>query len=672
MIVWTDFKTSRKSAAQRVRDQRSKIEQAKGGIEISHLQFPVLEPGKETGVDVTVRNTGRVQQTLQAVHFLNNSSARSAFRLEHVPDFPTALSGTSAGQNAGDSLTFRLVCQPTCSGVLRNLLEFCFDGFSIGRYITVSSGDAKLHEQLKPSAPFQRKRAAPKKKTNQQRVATMGTKPSATAQRWARDCPEHPVPRAFSDSLDVWADQLRSTDPPGLQDYCLLLQNLLWIEEKQLNLDVRGFDMEGVSLRHTASGRLLRLVVPGLAESRPSVLRGDKVLVKSNRRVHAGFAHTIERDSVLLSFGSNFTNNYVNGQPVSIEFTLARTLLKVQHEGVSAGLCQGDAGVLFPAPGLCKGNVRHEAPASLDSRWFNKNLNEEQRRAVAHVLQGKSRPAPYIIFGPPGTGKTVTLVEVLVQANQCFPPGRRILACAPSNDAANLLCKRLAQHMPPKGLIRLMAHSRSREQTPTAIHSYCRFDEDGHGTVPDVETLSTFRVIVCTLGVASKLPFSHDLPKGFFHFLAVDEAGQAFETEIVGTFGLLLDSTDGGQLVLCGDPKQLGPIVHSDHAKSLGLGMSFLERLTLTCKLYQRDKSTNAFDPQTLTKLVNNYRSHPDILELPNRLFYQGELVPHAHRADVKHSLSHWEHAPNPRCPLIFCGVEGKSRRCQPCHLSLQ
>ena len=46
-------------------------------------------------------------------------------------------------------------------------------------------------------------------------------------------------------------------------------------------------------------------------------------------------------------------------------------------------------------------------------------LNEEQRRAVALVLKAAAGRPPVAIFGPPGTGKTVTLVEAALQARHC-------------------------------------------------------------------------------------------------------------------------------------------------------------------------------------------------------------------------------------------------------------
>ena len=47
--------------------------------------------------------------------------------------------------------------------------------------------------------------------------------------------------------------------------------------------------------------------------------------------------------------------------------------------------------------------------------WYDRSLNSEQKTAVENIVHGTSRPAPYIVFGPPGTGKTVTITEAIRQ-----------------------------------------------------------------------------------------------------------------------------------------------------------------------------------------------------------------------------------------------------------------
>ena len=51
--------------------------------------------------------------------------------------------------------------------------------------------------------------------------------------------------------------------------------------------------------------------------------------------------------------------------------------------------------------------------------FYNRKIedNEEQKQAVQNIVAGMSRPYPYLVFGPPGTGKTVTMVEAINQVN---------------------------------------------------------------------------------------------------------------------------------------------------------------------------------------------------------------------------------------------------------------
>lgn len=54
-------------------------------------------------------------------------------------------------------------------------------------------------------------------------------------------------------------------------------------------------------------------------------------------------------------------------------------------------------------------------PKMRDYEFFNPVLNEHQKLAVKRILSGECRPTPYVLFGPPGTGKTVTIIEAILQ-----------------------------------------------------------------------------------------------------------------------------------------------------------------------------------------------------------------------------------------------------------------
>lgn len=85
-----------------------------------------------------------------------------------------------------------------------------------------------------------------------------------------------------------------------------------------------------------------------------------------------------------------------------------------------------------------------------------------------------------------------------------------------------------------------------------------------------------------------------------------------------------------------------------------------LERLMQTSELYQKDPY-GIYNPRVLVKLLKNYRSHPAILEIPNRLFYDSELV-----ASGEHLINvglNWEHLPNPKFPILFHNLCGTDER---------
>lgn len=74
----------------------------------------------------------------------------------------------------------------------------------------------------------------------------------------------------------------------------------------------------------------------------------------------------------------------------------------------------------WPDPGPPPPGEELQAAGAREREFFNPLLNENQQLAVRRILSGDCRPLPYVLFGPPGTGKTVTIIEAVLQV-----PGRR-------------------------------------------------------------------------------------------------------------------------------------------------------------------------------------------------------------------------------------------------------
>jgi len=114
-----------------------------------------------------------------------------------------------------------------------------------------------------------------------------------------------------------------------------------------------------------------------------------------------------------------------------------------------------------------------------------------------------------------------------------------------------------------------------------------------------------------------------------------------------------LKSLRVSQVVLGGDPKQLGPVIHSPEAQKHGLKTSLLERL-LGRPMYAD------YDPKYITMLKRNYRSHALLLEVPNALFYDGALEACADPM-ITIAVSIGTVYPHKECP--FVGTVLKERR---------
>lgn len=234
-----------------------------------------------------------------------------------------------------------------------------------------------------------------------------------------------------------------------------------------------------------------------------------------------------------------------------------------------------------------------------------------------------------------------------------------ILLVAPSNDASNVLAERLTEFFPPSQLQRILAYSRRVEDLPPKLRSYAT---DDLSTEEQVKKILSARIVVSTVNLAARFSY-WGISRGHFDVLVVDEAGYATEPEVVSVAAGLMDfyprdETTCGQMVLAGYPKQLGPVIMSSLCVKLGFGISYMERLTML-PVYSKTNE-GAYPSSLLTMLVRNYRSHPALLKLPNKMFYNGELQACGDQMWT-HSLAKWEHLPQKGFPVLFHAVEGEN-----------
>ncbi|XP_056319481.1 putative helicase mov-10-B.1 [Danio aesculapii] len=545
--------------------------------------------------------------------------------------------------------------------------------FHIVRFIETQHR-SELTAQLGPTEPFRPKRLD----TNQPIKWNIeeGIRPESSSQNLLKFVV--PLDKYFCPSYtSALIEVLKGNHSSGkqLQEHQLTLESdlsfhnymdrfdlLLYLEEDQMRMDIKRYNKKDVSMVRDRDKRLLVLELPGVSENRPSVLRGDHLLLtkseelqNSNVTKYKGYVHRVELDQVKLGPSKRLLENFIDNMKFSVEFTINRLPLQLQHRAVHMAVQHNLKDVLFP---VASRSLNPVSPSAL--RLFDQKLekNPEQKTAVCNIVAGTSKPAPYLVFGPPGTGKTVTIVEAIKQVERSTG-GARILACAPSNSAADQLGEKLitSQHVDARNIYRIYASSRNPKDIPKVLENNSNVEGD---TIifPCKEDLMTYKIVVCTLVTAGRL-VSGGFPVGHFSHIFVDEAGHAVEPEIIISVAGLLNA-ETGQLVLAGDPKQLGPILRSPFAIKYGLGLSLLERLMTQNELYQ--KGDTGFDNRYVTKLLQNYRSHPSILKVPNELFYDNELKARAEEVS-SHEYCTWEHLPKRGFPVIFHGVVGKDER---------
>jgi helicase MOV-10 len=312
--------------------------------------------------------------------------------------------------------------------------------------------------------------------------------------------------------------------------------------------------------------------------------------------------------------------------------------------------------------------VTHERIVNFEWTPFDQSLksNPEQSRAVSIVCQDLFDNLPLVIFGPPGTGKTTTIVECIKQVHS-INKDARILVCAPSNSAADVLLEKLARAISKKDMLRLKSVSLPVDRN---TKDYCclRFD-GGKYDIPTGREFHQFKIIVSTCMSSSQIDKA-GVPDGFFTHVFIDEVGQGIEPEVMIPINIFNHSPTT-RFIMAGDHKQLGPIVQSRIAEQLGLGVSLIERLMgsideSTCP-FEILKMHNSNGKRTeihefSVKLLRNYRSHESILNIPNQLFYKSELQVFADKG-VSDKLLKWDGLNNDQHPLLFIHLKGEEKR---------
>lgn len=654
---------------------------AKQCVPVSYIRAELHKEVRRT-MRVQVSSTCRSYVLLQSCNLLDPDDTFSLVDADKISG-----QGNHVRISPGSMYDIVLSCTVRSTGVKRTgvVFKFCEEyalpkkPFVIVRFFELAClDDPSENSVLEPQIPYEYKLPVPRLPDAQHIIPVQ-----CNGRNRFRD--EYKVPALFekfhkyglkpwSNITDEQLEQLKDTqkhlgEPLSKESYYKYFTALLYLEEVQMRVDIRTYDMIDVLVQQCGSG-LFALEVPGATEGRPSVIKGNRLFIRCSSRItllhtasvteYEAIVHKTDGMHITVRVSEKFQLIYVKGMKFDIRFTFNRIPLMRMHQSLDTCKRRSLWSFIFPSSSL----PSKPALELSDLRFFNKKVqeNREQSKAVRDMLLGLHRPYPYLLFGPPGTGKTVTLVEAIKQICTLIPSSR-ILITAPSNSASDLLAERLLDHVMPSQMLRLYSSSVHPEKISKKLKKCCNFldgESERHYTASE---LKKYRIIVVTLVTSSKL-VSAGLPVNHFTHVIVDEAGHALEPECDIPLMGLLDawkpdkSGTGGHIILSGDPMQLGPVIRNHLCLSYNLGVSLLERL-IKLPSYQQNDEHNA---HMVTKLLRNFRSHADILKVPNEMFYNTELKVFADEM-ITRSMLTWEGLPTKGVPLLFHGVCGKDMR---------
>jgi helicase MOV-10 len=324
--------------------------------------------------------------------------------------------------------------------------------------------------------------------------------------------------------------------------------------------------------------------------------------------------------------------------------------------------------ILFPTQedGLLQTRLRKVPHRPL----FDHAINYEQAHAVNSICTADYGTLPYLISGPPGTGKTKTVVETAMQLLTTTQV-EHILICAPSEAAADTLALRLKQYLSNAQLLRLIRPGRADNEVPRELSQYCYMMNDMF-SLPPIKLMMSYDIVVTSCqdaGILLEARLTNNdlwhiernmfetlhpkdearIPSLHWGALLVDEAAQATETDLFAAISVTYPPSAYPTtlpqpiFIMAGDEHQLGPRTASrDPEFSTSLFARLFSRPLYASHPLSRSHAKPSSGPPVLknsmlpiifppfTNLIRNYRSHPSILSIPSSLFYNDTLIPEA------------------------------------------
>ncbi len=313
------------------------------------------------------------------------------------------------------------------------------------------------------------------------------------------------------------------------------------------------------------------------------------------------------------------------------------------------------------------------------------DLNEPQRRAVQRALDAADLA---LVHGPPGTGKTRTLVEIIRQA---VARGDKVLAAAASNAATDNLAERLIdagvdllrlghparvspaveartldalleatdafkltrKWIAEAAALRRRANNRfdrgsiDQRDRRDLLREAGRLQADARKHLQGAQAaLMARHPVICATAAGADAAL---IGRETFDLVVIDEATQSADpTTLVAAARAL-------RLILAGDPRQLPPTVIDLDAARQGLAETFFERLEAAEAAAGADPALRA-----VVMLTVQHRMHADIMAFPSASMYRDALIAAPHVA--AHALDDLGVAPDPLrpSPLIFIDTSGK------------